>query len=251
MGRRLGILAAGLAAALLGAPTPGGAVVGASQSGAAFANRLVMVLSRGSERQAFCTGIVLEARVILTAAHCVGAIGGMAILYRDAEEKPVLIGVAAAAIHPLYRADANVAREPTIDMALVETVAPIDPRFVPARLAEGDGPPVGSDAILAGYGDGREGDSDSGGTLRSARLAVRAPLSDILLWTEDADGGGAGACRGDSGGPLFLADAETVAAVVFWTSGSVRGKHCGAITQGALVAPQRGWIEKTMTKWGR
>ena len=85
--------------------------------------------------------------------------------------------------------------------------------------------------------------------MRSARLKVRAPLSRILLWAEDGAAGGAGACGGDSGAPLFLADGETVAAIVAWTSGAERGKRCGGLTQGPLIAPQRDWIEATLARW--
>jgi hypothetical protein len=237
------------AQSLLASVAPVGAVVGASEPGARFADHVVMVLTRGGEREGFCTGIVLQSRVVLTAAHCLGPTRDMAVYYRDSAGKPVLIAVAASAIHPLYRANAIVAREVSIDLALVETETPLDARFTPARLAEGDGPPVGAETILAGFGVAREGEAATGGTLRSARLAVRAPLSPILLWAEDPEG--AGACGGDSGGPLFLADGETVAALVAWTSGPERGKHCGLLTQGPLLAPQRDWIEATMARWRR
>lgn len=245
--RRRGAFAA-VAAALWAAPAD--AVVGPSESGARFADHLVMVLARGGDREGFCTGIVLGPRAVLTAAHCLRPTRDMAVVYRDAAGKPTLVAVAATVSHPLYRPNAIAERQVSIDLALVETATPLDPRFTPPPLAEGEGPAVGDEAILAGYGVGREGAPTSGGTLRSARLKVRAPLSNILLWAEDS-AGGAGACGGDSGAPLFLADGETVAAVVAWTSGAERGKRCGALTQGPLIAPQRAWIEQTMAGWGR
>ena len=253
--RKRPVAAAAIAALLSAAvppaaPGPAGAVVGPSESGAPFADHLVMVLTRGGEREGFCTAIVLGPRVVLTAAHCLGPARDMAVHYRDAAGKPVLIAVAAAEAHPGYRPNAIRNREVSIDLALVETETPIDSRFTPPRLAEGDGPPVGARTILAGYGVAREGGPASGGVLRSARLQVRAPLSKILLWAEDADASGAGACGGDSGGPLFLADGETVAAIVAWTSGE-HGRRCGGLTQGPLIAPQRDWIDATLARWRR
>jgi hypothetical protein len=210
-----------------------------------------MVLARGGDREGFCTGIVLGPRAVMTAAHCLRPTQDMAVAYRDATGKPVLIAVAAAVSHPLYRANAIAERRISIDLALIETETPLDPRFTPPRLAEGDGPAVGDETILAGYGDAREGTPSSSGALLSARLKVRAPRSPILLWTDDGAAGGAGACGGDSGAPLFLADGETVAAIVAWTSGAERGKHCGGVTQGPLIAPQRDWIEATLARWRR
>ncbi len=245
---RLGALFALVAAALSAAPA--GAVVGPSESGARFADHVVMVLSRGGDREGFCTGIVLGPRAVLTAAHCLRPTRDMVVAYRDASGKPVLVAVAAAEAHPLYRPNAIAERQVSIDLALIETETPLDPRFTPPRLAEGDGPAVGDETILAGYGVAREGIPSSGGALLSARLKVRAPLSRILLWAEDGAAGGAGACGGDSGAPLYLGDGETVAAIVAWTSGE-HGKRCGGLTQGPLIAPQRDWIEATLARWRR
>jgi hypothetical protein len=245
---RLGVLVV-FVAALTGGPAR--AVVGPSESDGRFADRLVMVLSRGGDREGFCTGVVLGPREVLTAAHCLRSTRDMAIVYLDAKGKPTLLAVAAAEPHPLYRANAIAERQVSIDLALIETVTPLDPRFAPPRLATGDGPAIGDEAILAGFGVAREGTPSSGGALRSARLKVRAPLSRILLWAEDGAAAGAGACGGDSGAPLFLADGETVAAIVAWTSGTEPGKRCGGLTQGPLIAPQRDWIAATLARWRR
>jgi secreted trypsin-like serine protease len=247
---KLNVLGLAVAAALAAPADRAAAVVGASESGDRFADRVVMVLTRGAEEEAFCSGVVLGPRVVLTAAHCLRPTRDMAVFYRDADGRPALATVAAVAVHPLYRADAIAKRVVSIDLALVETATPLDRRFVAAKLASGDGPAVGETTIVAGYGVGREGEPKTGGTLRSAALAVRAPLSTILLWAEDGAHAGAGACAGDSGAPLFAADGETVTAIVAWTAGSA-GHRCGTLTQGPLVAPQREWIDSALARWGR
>ena len=229
---------------------PAAAVVGAASEDGRFANRVVMVLTRGGDKAGFCSGVVLAPRIILTAAHCLRPVQDMAVHYRDTNGQPVLVPVQAVAVHPLYRADAIVKRVASIDLGLVETASPLPGRFAASPLAAGEGPGVGEAAILAGYGVAREGEAKTGGALRSAALRVRAPLSHILLWAEDVAQAGAGACSGDSGGPLFSGDGDTVVAIVAWTSGS-RGGHCGGVTQGPLVAPQRGWIDATLAHWGQ
>ena len=229
---------------------PAAAVVGAASQDGRFANQVVMVLTRGGDKAGFCSGVVIAPRVILTAAHCLRPVQDMAVHYRDESGQPVLIPVQAVAAHPLYRVDAIVKRVASIDLGLVETATPLPARFAAVRLAEGDGPNVGEEAILAGYGLAREGEAKTGGALRNATLQVRAPLSHILLWAEGAAQAGVGACSGDSGGPLFSADGVAVVAIVAWTSGS-HGGHCGALTQGPLVAPQRGWIDATLAGWGQ
>jgi len=68
------------------------------------------------------------------------------------------------------------------------------------------------------------------------------------LWAEDPNGAGAGACTGDSGGPILSEDGRQVLAIATWSAGNGR-RHCGTVTQGPFVAPQRGWIDSVLKGW--
>jgi Trypsin len=228
---------------LVSLAAPAGALVGAAPD-ARFADRVAMVLLRGGGEAGFCSALVLDSRTLLTAAHCAKAVRDMAVHYRDAAGAPVVIPVEAAVVHPLYRPDAIAARAVSIDAALIRTARPLDPRFVGATLASGEGPPVGEPVILAGYGVTRDGDWKSGGQLRSVTLAVRAPASTVLIWAADPDGAVAGACSGDSGAPIWSADGRTAIAIAAWAQ-APHGRGCGGLTQGPLLAPLKAWIEAT------
>jgi hypothetical protein len=108
---------------------------------------------------------------------------------------------------------------------------------------------IGERFRLAGFGVAAEGDERSAGTLRQAIIAARAPLSSILLWAGDPENRGVGACVGDSGGPVFASDAPRVVAITVWATGAGK-RHCGALTQAALLAPQEGWIAGVLAQWG-
>ena len=234
--------------ALASLTVPARALVGASPDGR-FADRVAMVLLRGPDTAGFCSALVLDSRTLLTAAHCVKATRDMAVHYRDASGAPVIIPVEAAIAHPLYRPDAIRARVVSIDVALIRTARPLDPRFAGAALAAGEGPPIGEPVILTGYGTTRDGDWKSGGELRSVALAVRAPASTVLIWAADPDGAIAGACSGDSGAPIWSADGRTAIAIATWAQ-APHGRGCGGLTQGPLLAPLKGWIAETRARLG-
>jgi secreted trypsin-like serine protease len=236
-----------VALTLLSAPSA--ALVGPASRDDGYAAHLVMILNRGFDKAGFCTGVVVGRRAVLTAAHCIVSSENMRIFYRDASGQPVLGEVEAAIVHPSYRADAVVKRVISIDLALVETRTPLDPRFSPAELDSSGQTSVGEALQIFGYGVASEGDGRSAGVLRAAGLVVRAPLSSILLWAEDPNGQGVGACTGDSGGPIVSAAGGKVLAIVAWSSGARRGSHCGALTQGPLVGPQMDWITRTLEGW--
>lgn len=230
------------------APAPAGALVGEARDGADFAPYALMVLKRQRGGSSFCTGVVVAANAVLTAAHCAAKPGDLLIHYRDTAGKPALAPVAAAAAHPQYRANAARTRERSVDLALILLSAPLPERFRPARLDDGAKIRVGGRFRIAGFGVAREGAGATGGVLRAGVVSARAPLSSILLWAEDPAGKGFGACEGDSGGPIFAEDSDTLIAITDWAEGP-NGRGCGKLTQGALIAPQRAWIDGVLRGW--
>jgi V8-like Glu-specific endopeptidase len=222
---------------------PSRALVGAAPDGR-FADRVAMVLMRGGSEAGFCTALVLDSRTLLTAAHCLRRTRDMAVHYRDASGAPVVVPVEAAIVHPLYRPNAVRERVLSIDVGLIRTASPLDPRFADAALASGAGPSVGERVILSGYGADRDDDWKSGGELRSVTLAVREPASNVLIWAADPEGRVAGACSGDSGAPIWSADGAAAVAIATWAQ-APHGRGCGGLTQGPRLAPLRNWIEKT------
>jgi hypothetical protein len=229
-------LAACLAACLLLAAAPARAIVGGTEAPAGGA---VMVLS---SKGGVCTGIVLAPDTVLTAGHC-AADGEHRVHFRDAAGAPVLVEIAARAVHPGYDAGAAKARRRSIDLALLRTATPLPARFAPVTLSAAL-PRAGERLTLSGYGAAKSGDPRSTGTYRSVGLPVIEPHgpSRILVWLKGAAGGG---CQGDSGGPITAPDGS-VLALAAWVGGT-----CGGLTQGILVGPQRGWIDRVLAGWGR
>lgn len=232
---------------LVASPLPASAVVGPSREASpGLVDSLVMVLQRHGPAAGFCSGVVIAPRAVLTAAHCVPTGSEIRIHFKDEAGAPVLLPVSGVSRHPGYRADAIARRERSIDLAVVTLAEPLPDRFRPATLSNQGAARVGESFAVAGFGLGRENEPASSGRLREAALAVRAPLSDVLLWAEDPGHHGAGACTGNSGGPM-IDSSGSVAALTLWSAG-VGTHQCGALTQALWLAPYRDWIETSTTR---
>jgi hypothetical protein len=226
---------------------PARAIVGGGGDQGPLSRATVMVLAAGG---GMCSAVVIAPDAVLTAAHCVSGASEHRVHFRDETGQPVFVEPEAKAVHPGYDAKAIEGRRRSIDLALLRLPQPLPARFQTATLSSAS---VTRGALLAigGYGVAREGDGRSTGTYRVARVPVVEPYgpSRILVWASGAEYGGAGACEGDSGGPITLDGADTVFAITTWATG-VKGRGCGHYSQGVLVGPQRAWIDAALAKWG-
>ncbi|MBX9759143.1 MAG: S1 family peptidase [Beijerinckiaceae bacterium] len=243
-GGGMGLKSLALAAALVLAAANAQALVGSSEPASAdAAASAVMVLKQGKGGAAFCTGVALSRTAVLTAGHCVTGAQSLAVNY-GGYGQPRLVNVTGVSVHPEFVPDAVRKRVRSIDLAIVRLAEPLPASITPARLDAQGEVKAGQRFTIAGFGLAREGEEASAGRLRMGSLVAREPVSKILLWAHDPAAKGFGACTGDSGGPIFAADGS-VAAITTWSTGAGK-KRCGDITQGALVAPQRGWIERVL-----
>lgn len=220
------------------------ALVGESEvADKSIAAGVVMVLKQGGGGAGFCTGVALSRTAVLTAGHCAHGARRLAVNV-GAFGKPQLIEVNGVTVHPEFVPDAARKRVRSIDLAILKLAEQLPASVSIARLESQSDVKPGQRYKIAGFGLTREGDERSAGHLRVGTLEAREPISRILLWARDATGRGLGACTGDSGGPIFSSDGS-VAAITTWSTGEGK-RSCGALTQGALVAPQRGWIERVL-----
>ncbi|HEX8167787.1 MAG TPA: trypsin-like serine protease [Beijerinckiaceae bacterium] len=224
--------------------TPARAIVGGTEDAGPLARRTVMVLS---SKGGVCSAVIVAADAVLTAAHCATGAPQHRVHWKGEDGTPELVEPAAIAVHPGYDPKAVETRRRSVDLALIKLPQNLPDRFAAATLS-GANPSAGARVVFGGYGVAKAGDARSTGTFRTVALLVAEPYgkSTILVW---ADGvGKAGACTGDSGGPVT--QGEAVIAVTTWV-GDRKGGACGAISQGVLVGPQREWIDRTLAGWGK
>ena len=229
-------------------PLPAAAIIGGAPAPAAIAAQTVLIVST---RGASCSGAMIARDLVLTAAHCVQPAGEYAVVVYEGGAAR-LVPVARIALHPRFDPAQFRTRRPTPDLALLKIAEPLPASFRPVRLArETAVPRPGDKFALAGFGMTSEGDAKSAGKLNSVTLPAIGNTIDAtgVIMVRLSAGGGtvAGACTGDSGGPVF--HGEAVAGVIGWATGAL-WRQCGLVTGVTLVAPQLDWIVATARALG-
>lgn len=239
---RSGVL--GFAVATLAGLSPAQAINGGKSASADIAAQTVLIVST---RGASCSAAVLARDVLLTAGHCVQPKADYAVALIEGGN-PHLLPISRIVVHPQYDPKQFERRRPSLDIAVVKIAEALPARFRPTRLvAERALPKTGETFTLAGYGFAADGDLHSAGKIRSVTLPVVGVTAGIIMRVSAGNGSTAGACTGDSGGPVFRGD--ELAAVIGWIN-TPEGRNCGSVTGATLVGLQRDWIIATARTLG-
>ena len=250
--RGLALLIAALTAQLTGGTAP----VHAIASGAVVRDPNGIrssVVQIESSRGELCTGAIIAPDLILTAAHCVLQRASYRVVAVDRRFRRYSIRAVAAAMHPGFVAGTTPRNQPGTDLAILKLEAslgsdflPLDPRYA-TELSPGEV------VRLAGFGLTSERSRKSARVLREAQLVTLGTLqvaNRVVIMADrrrKAQTAGAGACRGDSGGPIVRGGPGNfrLLGIVSWSSGARRTRiatACGGLTAVTPVAEHSDWI---------
>ncbi len=240
------------AAALALAPLPALAVTGGRPVKDPNGLRRSVVLIESSHGE-LCSGAVIGPDLILTAAHCVLQRAAYRVVAVDRRFRKRGIRAIAAALHPSFVAGTTPRTQPGIDLAVLKLAEPLGPEFKPLGPTSAYGLSEGETVDIAGFGLSAEAARGSARVLRAARLVSLGTLqaaNRVVVVADErrlAETTGAGACRGDSGGPIVRGGPEEyqLLGIVSWSSGALHSRTptaCGGLTAVTPVAEHQDWI---------
>jgi hypothetical protein len=237
-----------VAAILLTIAGPAHAVVGGAVERSPNGVRQSVVRVESS-RGELCSGTLIAPDLVLTAAHCVTQRAAYRVVAVDSAFRQRAVMATAAALHPAFVPGTTPRTQPGVDLALLKLRQPLGTDFAPldprAAAPVGAGQPV----ELAGFGSTAEDARGSARVLRRTQLVTLGTLqvaNRVLVVADQqrlAATSGAGACRGDSGGPIL--QGGRLVGVVSWSSGALRSRvrtACGGFTAVTPVAEHAPWI---------
>ncbi|CAG9091607.1 unnamed protein product [Plutella xylostella] len=208
-----------------------------------------LILQKGSDYYQ-CGGSIINARNILTAAHCVR--GMQAVYIRigsgDSENGGYNYYTTTYVVHPQYNAQTSEYDVAVIKVGQNMRLDGTNTKAVTLARAGSD-PPAGTQLLVSGWG----ATSESGSTSRFL-MAVKVPVVSRAECSRSYSGittrmicagtaaGGRDSCQGDSGGPAVMDSNRVQVGVVSFGIGCARAGYPGVYTN---VAAVRRFIDAT------
>ena len=219
---------------------------------------VVFIENSGGE---LCSGAVIGQNLVLTAAHCMMDRASYRVVGVNRAFRPQSFTVAAVAIHPAFVPGTTPRTQPGVDLAILKLGRPLGPDFSPLDPRLGGRIDDGDAVTIAGFGVLTEKNKRTARTLRQTQLMslgsvqVANRVQIVADPEKQAETPGAGACRGDSGGPILTGgqNGYRLYGIVSWSSGALRsrdGSACGGLTAVTPLAEHIRWVLQGMQLLG-
>lgn len=158
---------------------------------------VVMVIKNyGDGSAGVCSGTMISANKVLTAAHCLENAASIDVLLGVSANKLAYITSNSWQIHPNFVRNSNGIL--SNDVGVINVPVPLPIPTVP--ILSSATPQVGQKAVVFGYGT--TGATEDYGQLRSGVMKVAAVDTGRIF--ANYESGTSNVCSGDSGGPLLL-----------------------------------------------
>ena len=172
--------------------------------GAPDTQRDAVVAVVDAKTAATCSGTVVAATLVVTAAHCVYGVepGDLRVIVGSDVTAPSAgrtFAVSATATYPTYRGESE-GISGGVDLAILRLANPVSVTPISVDLTTTDSDFQGALVTLVGYGASDGTDNSGVGARRSVVLPVEGVCSRLLT----IGGADANACLGDSGGAVLL-----------------------------------------------
>ncbi|MCB8820060.1 S1 family peptidase [Microvirga rosea] len=215
---------------------------------------VVAVESSGGE---LCSGALVASDLVLTAAHCLSDEAAYRIVAVGRNFRMQSVNVVAVAVHPTFVAGTTPRTQPGVDLAMLKLERPLGPDFAAFDLRQTETIGEGEAIVIAGFGVLSERANNSARTLRQTQLLAVGSVqvaNRVIIATDRtrlAETAGAGACRGDSGGPVLTEARGSfhLSGIISWSSGALRTNGpsaCGGLTAVTSLSDHLTWVRQAM-----
>ncbi len=144
-----------------------------------------------------CTGTLITATQVLTAAHCLNGAASIDVIYGIAAEQYARMRGSSWVVHPEYAQTAS--GRLVNDIGVVNMAFPLS--MSPIPIAVSDAPKNGQQATIAGFGL-TAGNASDAGVLRIGAMVIASVEPELIVGVSQE--GNSNTCFGDSGGPLLV-----------------------------------------------
>ncbi len=161
--------------------------------------------------QAFCTGTLVDKRVVVTAAHCLQGLRASSVRFvlgPNASSPQASLGVSRVVAHPQYNSQ-RLTND--VGVLVLSQDAPVAPIAINDSMSSSW---VGRPLTFVGYGVTNGHTQGGAGVKRAVSIAVSQVGSTQFAYADRQKN----TCFGDSGGPAFAQDADGTLSLVGVTS---------------------------------